>query len=64
MIRRILSRLIDRLTASEDRATRDLIRDASEAREARRLEADIVFRPRPGDVRDTAAAMIPPDLEE
>lgn len=25
---------------------------------------DIVFRPRPGDVRDTAAAMIPTDPED
>lgn len=49
MIRRILNRIADFLTA-DARAEHEQVG-----------RPDIVFRPRPGDVRDTAAAMIPPE---
>lgn len=51
MIRRIIDRLADFLTAD------------ARAEHAQVGRPDIAFRPRPGNVRDTAAAMVP-DLDD
>lgn len=52
MIRRILNRIADWLTAD------------ARAEHGQVGRPDIVFRPRKGDVRDTAADMLPSERED